>query len=625
MSYRTEATESGNDIVIDGWESGISDTPYGMNLQTQVGNVQQTGLSDMRNINVISIPGEASVLNQTVQASQTPASGIAYTASAAADTFTYSGTPLIKNGTAIVVTVSTGTGGVTNGNTYWVQNATATTFQLGSGVDSAGNVSAAINITSNGTGTFTTVNLNSLVQIVSALNPSFLSTGIQTSYLANGRVYGIDTNGLAWVFIPTTPNWVYLGNTTLNASPPRPNGIAYFNGYLLIFRAGDAEIDYRADSGTSSLTAWTYNWQSTNANATSARTFIDSDGILWFCNGSGIGQLEQLTTFDPTNVTTYTFTNTALIFPSFDKANCIEQLGTNLLIGCTRNIMYSWNRDPLSAGVGSGGTPVELPEAGVTRIVAVNSNAYIFTGNRGRIYITNGANVTLYKKMPDHLSGTVEPYYQWGGAVYSRNQLYFSVSCLNASTGVAIPNYGGVWAVSTDTNAMRLTNILSYATYAGFVSELAQFITGATASGVVFGQVSLVSGWYDGISVYGSDYVPTSPTPYSNSQAYVDSDMIPIGTLLNPQTDSNVEYKLTVPMVAGESVTMAYRQNFAQSFTTITDSAHPTGVFTVSDNQGFSGVIQVNFQKSQWIQLRVFLSSTATNPSYVRLREIRIR
>jgi len=616
---------STNDLIIDGWESGISDSPYGTNLQTQVGNIQQTGLSDMRNVNVISIPGEASVLNQTVQANQTAVSGVAYTAVAATDVFTYSGTT-IKAGTAIVITVSTGTAGITSGNTYWVRDVTATTFKVGSGVDAAGTVSAAINVTSDGTGTFTTVNIASTVQMISSNNTTFGALGIQTSFLQQGNVLAVDTNGLAWIFIPTTPNWVYLGNSTVNASPPKANGIAFFNGYILVFRAGDAKIDYRANNGTSSISAWQYGWKSTNATSSSSRTFTDSDGILWFCNGSGIGQLEQLTTFDPISGATYTFTNTALIFPSFDLANCIEQLGTNLLIGGTRNIMYSWSRDPLNAGVGSGGTPIEIPEAGITRIVAVNSNAYIFAGNRGRIYQTNGANVTLYKKIPDHLSGTVEPYYQWGGAVYSRNQLYFSVSCLNSATSAAIPNYGGIWAVSTDTNAIRLTNQLSYATYAGFVSELAQFVTSAAASGVAFGQVSIVAGWYDGVSAYGSDYVPTSPTPYSNAQAYVDSDMIPIGTFLNPTTNSQVEYKLTVPMVAGESVTLQYRQNFSQSFTTITDTQHPTGVFTSADvGSGISGVVQVNFQKSQWIQIRALLSSTASSPSYVRLRELRLR
>ena len=85
--YRIE--QGTGDIIIDGFESGISDSPYGTNLQTQVGNIQQTGLSDMRNVNIISIPGEASVLNQTVQASQTPASNVAYTALASNDTFTY--------------------------------------------------------------------------------------------------------------------------------------------------------------------------------------------------------------------------------------------------------------------------------------------------------------------------------------------------------------------------------------------------------------------------------------------------------------------------------------------------------------------------------------------------------
>lgn len=607
------------DIIIDGWEQGIADTPYGMEMQTQVGNIQQSGLSDMRNVNIISIPGEASVLNQTVQASQTPVSGIAYTVAAATDIFTYTGTTM-KAGTAIVITVSTGTGGITSGNTYWVRDVSGNTFKVSATVNSVGTVSSAVNITSDGTGTFTTVNLGSLVQIIYALNPTFGALGIETSFIGIGRLYGVDTNGLAWTFISTTPNWVYLGNTGNFSTPPQSNAITYFNGYILLFLSGgsDKTINYLKDGNTSA--SWTYGWQPTNA-VFSSRTFIDSDGILWFCSGSGIGQLEQLTTFDPTNGATYEFTNTALIFPPFEHANCIEQLGPNLLIGCTRNIMYSWDRNPLNAGVGSGGTPIEMPEAGITRIIAVNSNAYVFAGNRGRIYITNGANVSLYKKIPDHLSGTVEPYYQWGGAVYSRNQLYFSVSAFNPMTGVAIPNYGGIWAISTDTNAMRLTNIISYGTYAGFVSELAQLITTASNAGVSFSQVSLVVGWYDGISAYGSDYVPSSPTPYSNSQAYVDSDMIPIGTYLEPHTNANVEYKLAVPMVAGESVILQKRQNFAQAFTTIAG-----GIFTSSGTgSGLSGIVPVDFEKSQWIQLRVLLSSTATNPSYVRLRELRLR
>ncbi len=94
--------------------------------------------------------------------------------------------------------------------------------------------------------------------------------------------------------------------------------------------------------------------------------------------------------------------------------------------------------------------------------------------------------------------------------------------------------------------------------------------------------------------------------------------MIPIGTYLNPTTDANVEFKLTVPMVSGEGVKLAYRQDLSQSFTDITN-----GEFTTAG--AFSGVVKVNFQKSQWLQIRTYTKSTATTPSYTRLRELRIR
>ena len=40
-------------LVIDGWEKGVADSPH-------------SGLSDMRNINIISVPGESSVNFSTV-------------------------------------------------------------------------------------------------------------------------------------------------------------------------------------------------------------------------------------------------------------------------------------------------------------------------------------------------------------------------------------------------------------------------------------------------------------------------------------------------------------------------------------------------------------------------------
>lgn len=583
-----------------------------------MGALQKTGLSDMRNVNIISVPGEVSVGYQTTALQQTTITAAAYTVVAATDVFTYSGT-VLKGGTAIVITVSTGSAGITSGNTYWVRDVTSTTFKVGTGVDSGGTVTAAVNVTSDGTGTFTTVDLAPMQQFYTTLTGStelggFAGYQMQSS---DQGIYGVDSNGRAWVYNPpvNANNWVYLGNSTINASPPRGNGITVWNGYILVFRAGDRKIDYRAVGGASSTGAWTYGWQTTGGGLTS-RTFRDVNDTVYWASDSYVGSLIELTNFDPANAATYTISLQALAINPNDIVNCIDQLGSNLIIGGMLNFAYLWDKSS------TGYTSVLIPEAGIARIVTVNSNSYLFAGNRGRIYVTNGANVELYQKVPDHLSGTIEPYFAWGDALYSRNQLYFSCSAMSSATLLTIPNYGGIWAISTDTNAIRLVNKMSYGTYAGLVTAMGQQFQATTdpnsVYGVAYPQASIISGWTDGVSAYGSDYIPLSPTPYSNYEAYIDSDMIPVGTYLKPHTDANVEFKLTVPTVTGEGVKLAYRQNFSSSFTDITN-----GEFTTAGT--LSGVTQVNFQKSQWLQIRCYLKSTSSSPSYTRLSELRIR
>lgn len=363
------------------------------------------------------------------------------------------------------------------------------------------------------------------------------------------------------------------------------------------------------------------------------RTFVDKNNTFYWCDGKQIGSLIELTTYSPSDTSTYTYSSAALAIQKNDVAQCMEQLGTTLIIGGIYNQAYIWDR------FSTGYNPLFLPENNTHRMVTVNSNTYLFVGNRGRIYITNGANAQLYKKVPDHLSNTIEPIFVWGGAMYNKNQLYFSISAFGSSQAseVAIPNYGGIWAIDTNTDAMRLVNQLSYGTYGGYAAELCSMQANATVtSGLQIQNFGLICSWEDSTESaspnYGTDVLPvnSSPSitlaPYSNYESYADTDMIPVGTYLNPATDANVEFKLAVPMVAGEGLKIGWRQNLSQSFTDITTTARPTGEFTSADvGSGLSGVLPVNFQKSQWLQLRVYTKSTATTPSYARLKEVRIR
>jgi len=124
----------------------------------------------------------------------------------------------------------------------------------------------------------------------------------------------------------------------------------------------------------------------------------------------------------------------------------------------------------------------------------------------------------------------------------------------------------------------------------------------------------LYLGWNDGASGYGID--TTVSTLYTGSQATIDTDLIPIGTYEKPRNVTRIEYKLTKPMVSGESVTIKYRTDFSQAYTT---------VLTDSTVGNFSSDGPINFANAQWIQFQIVLNGASSTPSYTRLREIRIK
>lgn len=598
MAYRIEKTSSGADIVIDGFENGIAASPY-------------EGISDIRNVDIISIPGEAGVDIKTQAIHQAPISGAAFTVLASNDTFTYNGSVPLKVGATIVLNTLTGGTGLATSTSYWVKTIPSpTTFTVTAAIPGIGGSvgGATVNVTLDGSGTFSTVNIALLTQIV-----------------ANGQTfYGIDTNGRVWVYNSSSgvsTNWIYLGNTaTAAVTPDYTTGIAFWNGYIVALYDGSS--GYGLYTGTGTPAAFTI--FKGLSSTTTHRTYTDKNNTLYWCDGSRIGSLLQLTTFDPTNSSTYTYSASALAIQPNDTAQCMTQLGTNLLVGGVFNQIYSWDRSS------SGYTPLIVPENNPYRMVTLNSSGYVFAGNRGRIYVTNGANVQLFRKMPDHLSNTVQPFYTWGGADTNNNQLYFSITAFAyPNPNTALPYYGGIWSIDMDTNALRLVNQLSYGTYDGYVGEVTATIggLGSSTASIPSSSFGIICSWQDSTSFspnYGSDATPVvsnpavSAVPYSNYESYVDTDMIPIGTYLNPTTDANVEFKLTVPLVSGEGVKLFYRQDLSQSFTAIAG-----GEFLIAGT--LSGVVKVNFQKSQWLQIRCYTKSTNVTPSYTRLRELRIR
>lgn len=611
MAYRIE----GRDIVISGFEKGISDSPY-------------NGIADMRNVEIITVPGEASVEFSQV-AVQVPAvvNAAAYTASASADTLTWTGTPALYAGTAITLASNTAMG-LSNGVVYYVGNIVGSTFQ----VFITPLLLSHIDITGNGTGTFTTYQYGNQ-RGIGGPSPTSYFVDQSGSYQGLNTVYLVDASNYVWVIVPVSINSIplnsllFLGNIGGNgAGASSQSGIAIWNEYIILFGATGVGEDYAnaATLLTSGPAAeWVYGWQDMGTHESEGRIDVlvsQEDGNLYWTSDTGLGSLvleiDEVThlpkTFDPTDTTTYDITSTAILLPATDSAICIAELGTSILVGGDGSFLYVW--DKLSLGFNS---LINIPDIFIRNIVATSQNAYVFAGVRGRIYITNGSGIDLYKKVPDYVTGIVNPYIIWEDASFAKNQLYFSFYATD-NAGNMLTTVAGAWVVDLDTDSMRLQNKTTKSDYAGFTTMVTLLPFRGYGNNPV-GTGAFV-GWYSG-TTYGLDI--GSSNPYTNYESYLETDIIPVGTFLDPFSPSQVEWKTSAPLVAGESVRISYRPSLSTAFSPITDATHSTGESAVVGST--SDMIQANFQKVQWVQLKVELKSTNTTPSFTRLTEARIR
>ncbi len=333
---------------------------------------------------------------------------------------------------------------------------------------------------------------------------------------------------------------------------------------------------------------------------------------------------QYFNTFSPlsgnaVSITDYVFTPQRLNLPFFETAQAIAEIGNTVIVGGIGNTLYPWDQvSPLP------GTIIVLPETNTKNIITVNSVAYVFTGNKGNIYATNGSSASPVLTVPDYCAGIagtpasyIEPYFSWGGSMFLRGRVYFSIL---DQTATKTGNCGGVWSfspadaqfISQDAGlSLRLENQNSYGTYNGTATVL------IPSQDQSFIGPQYWSGWYSSISnpTYGIDFTDT----VSSVTSIIETDLIPTGTLLDKVTFSNIEYKLASPLASGESVAISYRQNGTDSYTTI-------DTLQVESATGLSGVFPVNFQNGQWLQLKVVSTSLgSSSSSFVRLNQLRIR
>lgn len=425
----------------------------------------------------------------------------------------------------------------------------------------------------------------------------------------NPSYYVLDQDG--HVFKNVAGTWTSTGALTTGAQADN-QGLCYLpygnsgNGYLFRFRG--ANIDYY-DGAT-----WTNGWKTNLTSGVSHYALFGQDGVMYWCNGQNVASLITDSTFAPGTPATYTYTTGALAtgLPANDTATCLAQQSTNLLIGGVQNVIYPWNRIDVSFSY-----PIYLADGYIKNMVTANTNVFVFTGStngRGRIYITNGTNADVFFKMPDELAAAAEPYWVWGSSTYAsmnaawhRSNLIFSAN-ITTNGGTSIQGTADrVFALDLSTKALRSVGDFPSSPSSG--SVVIPIAPGTSSTGMGF-----YAGFYNGTSTYGIVSSVTNLTQ-SISSTYT-TDIIPIGTFLNVKTFTSLEYKLSVPMSSGETLSVYYRSNLNTGFQLVKAF---TTLSLIADIE-----TPLNFEKLQWVQFQI-ITSAASGGSGVRLRELRIR
>lgn len=442
------------------------------------------------------------------------------------------------------------------------------------------------------------------------------TTGLEQRYAM------LDSGSQVWELAATsiTGTWNFLSSNNSTTGAQASDGIAYWLGYLFKFR--NDSIDYWDG------TTWHTGWQTTINAGVPHFAYVATNNQLYFTNGNFIGRIfaPDVSTFDPTNVSTYDFNSEILEIPVYDCALSLCEVGggstpqSTLLIGGSQNAIYPWDKISSSFSL-----PIYVADSYIGRMVSANQNAFIFPGRfsgRGRIYITNGSQADVFFKIPDFPFGQQEPYFTWGDAIFHRNNLIF---------GTALVSNGGTNPTSTNIFALEISKPAT--AFAGPTKLFRSISTIATSTGYLNTGVLIPIIAPNGTPVFplGFGYFVgwdnTSGTQfgigYSSTTAGIESsgcsiytDLIPVGTYLQKKTFENIEFKLRTPMASGESI----------AITPIIDSVvgNPYIFSPPSATEVISSVASMNFTGAQWLQFLVTLVGNSVS-SGMRLKEIRLR
>jgi len=388
--------------------------------------------------------------------------------------------------------------------------------------------------------------------------------------------YAIDKDNVVW-YKSTSSNWTVIGGNESGAG----YGLNIWKGYLFVMRAAEMNV-YGPLSAVGDTAAWT-NTGFAITSSTNHPSLVAQDFDLYIGCGKDLAYITEDTTFDPANTDTFTLGTSVLNTDLPNDILFLEELSDRMLIG-TEKIIYPWDEiSPLWDA------PIILNEK--TRSMKVYNNLLYFIDYDNIIWATNGSGVAMQGKLPQSdYDDKLELTDRIG---INDSKLYFG-------------------AYSQDETQTESSGVYSFNPNDGVILKEFSSQSGETANVRVDCYDEGVYTFYEPAlgTAYEASIQEDNETVGRYATTFFETGLYQVGTKRKPTNLSQFEIVLTEELSTALGITIKYRYNLSDSWTTLGNSDDQFS-FT-NDGATYSKVVDDSEITTDQIQFRVELTSRGT-------------
>ena len=310
------------------------------------------------------------------------------------------------------------------------------------------------------------------------------------------------------------------------------------------------------------------------------KLLMGNDGYMYFTNGNNLGRITGISYDTGTGIVTVTSTSTfgSFVLPKNTYGVTLATIGSKLYIGTQKGDSYSVRNQYGYTGLvirdynineANAESIMELNENGFNAMIANKNQIYFSAGDDGRIYVTDGTNYQLVKRLPfTNLGSTYNP----------TSWVYPNAMCINQKGNLLIglsANYDANTPTTTGIWEIQLSQ--GYPTHLPFFSRDGNL--GDTAN-VRFGSVRVLDNNALSFGVQsGTSYelsTTSSTALWSGYKAKWRTEAFLVGNARDKKAFEQLEFLLTKPLITNQAIKISYRKNLNDSFTEIDTFSYST-------------------------------------------------